>query len=110
MDYINESNLRTYRLALVDDDELCSTLVASNPMVAMPLVPIDRIVATPTPTPTEIALASQGNSPRTWSLHLCFLTLLLFNLLCLTITFPFCHFAVDLNVTAILQRASSCRR
>lgn len=31
LDYINEPNLRTNRLALVDDDEPSSTPIASNP-------------------------------------------------------------------------------
>lgn len=62
LDYINEPNLRTYRLALVDDEEPSSTPEASNLAIETMFMPSTRVVATLAPASLKSAPASLGNS------------------------------------------------
>lgn len=58
LDYINEPNLRTYRLALVDDDEPSSTPTAFNPTIVMSFVPLAKSVVALVSASTKFTLAS----------------------------------------------------
>lgn len=64
-DYITKVNLRTYGLALVDDDEeIGLTSMVSVLIIAMPPELIDKTTAIPVPAPTETTYISRGNPPH----------------------------------------------